>query len=152
MSRLLAALITSVLLTATVHAQEPVGFTPEEQEGTYFGSGEGGELTVELTHRRDDVFAVKIDTVVPMESDFPGCAGGIEGEMILGPTGGNLLIENEDYKPASGSPMTSEQYCEVKLVFDEDGFLNLEEQRGCLAYHGAACEFTGQVMNSRAAG
>ena len=150
MSRLLTALFATTLLATAIHAQEAAAFTPEEQEGTYFGSGEGGELTAKLTHKQDDIFAVSIETVVPMENDMPGCGGGIDGEMILGPTGGNLFVENEDYEAGSDSPMFGEQYCEVELSFDEDGFLNIQEKSGCLSYHGAACEFTGQLLNDRA--
>lgn len=150
MSRLLACLAAIALLTTAVHAQDAGGFTVEEQEGSYFGSGEGGELSVELKHLQDDIFAVSIETVVPMENDMPGCAGGIDGEINLEPTGGNFFVENEDYEPGSSNPMMSERYCEITLSFDEDGFLNLQEQAGCLAYHGAACEFTGQVLNNRA--
>lgn len=152
MSRLLTAFMTAALLTTTVHAQEPLGFTPEEQEGSYFGSGDGRELAVDLTHQENDIFAIKIDSVAPIENDMSGCTGSVEGTMTLGPTGGNLVVENKSYEAGLSNPMTSEKYCEIKLVFDEDGFLNLEEQSGCLAYHGPTCEFTGQVMNSRAAG
>lgn len=120
------------------------------QEGTYFGSGEGGELTAKIKHLKDDAYAVSLTTVVPMEDDLPGCGGGIDGEALLDATGGNFLVENEDYVPGSDSPMLGEQYCEIKLSFGEDGFLNIQEQKGCLAYHGAACEFTGQVMNENA--
>jgi hypothetical protein len=119
------------------------------QEGTYFGSGEG-ELNAKIKHIDNDVYAISIDTTVAMENDVPGCAGGIEGEAILDETGGNLFVENEDYEPGSDSPMLGEQYCEVKLSFDEDGFLNIEEQSGCLSYHGAACGFTGQLVNEDA--
>ena len=31
------------------------------REGTYFGSGEGGELTVELKHLDSDVYAIDIE-------------------------------------------------------------------------------------------
>ncbi|MET3896170.1 hypothetical protein ABIB57_000094 [Devosia sp. UYZn731] len=119
------------------------------QEGNYTGSGEG-ELSAKIKHIDNDVFAISLDTIVPMESDMPGCAGSVEGEAILDETGGNLFVENEDYEPGSDSPMLGEQYCEVKLSFDEDGFLNIEEQTGCLTYHGAACGFTGQLLNENA--
>ena len=122
----------------------------QAQEGNYFGSGEGGELTAKIKHIENDAYAVSLSTVVPMENDFPGCAGGIDGEALLDDTGGNLFVENENYEPGSDSPLLGEQYCEVKLSFDEDGFLNIEEQQGCLAYHGAACGFSGQVMNENA--
>ena len=122
------------------------------REGTYFGSGEGGELTVELKHLDSDIYAIDIGTSVPMENDIPGCGGGISGELIMSSEGGNFFVENEDYVAGSSSPLQNERYCEITLTFDEDGFLNVQEQTGCLAYHGAACEFTGQVMHESAAG
>ena len=140
MFRLALPLLALALLAAPAQAQE----------GSYFGSGEGGELTAKIKHIENDAYAVSLSTVVPMENDFPGCGGGIDGEALLDATGGNFFVENEDYVPSSDSPMLGEQYCEIKLSFDEDGFLNIEEQKGCLAYHGAACGFTGQVMNENA--
>lgn len=122
----------------------------QAQEGNYFGSGEGGELSAKIKRIENDAYAVSLSTVVPMENDYPGCSGGVDGEALLDTTGGNLFVENEDYVPGPDSPMLGEQYCEIKLSFDEDGFLNIEEQQGCLAYHGAACEFTGQLMNQDA--
>ncbi|WP_240233399.1 hypothetical protein [Devosia lacusdianchii] len=120
------------------------------QEGSYVGSGEG-ELTAEIKHIENDVYAVSLGTVVAMTEDgMPGCGGGIEGEAILDETGGNFFVENEDYDPKSDSPMLGEQYCEIALNFDEDGFLNIEEKSGCIAYHGASCGFTGQLINTSA--
>jgi hypothetical protein len=140
MLRLALPLLAAVLLAAPALAQE----------GNYVGSGEGGELTAKIKHIENDVFALSLSTTVPMEDNFPGCGGAIEGQAILDDTGGNFFVENEDYEPGSDSPMFGEQYCEIKLSFDEDGFLNIEEQQGCIFYHGAACEFTGQLLNENA--
>lgn len=141
----LAALLA--LTSATAFAEElPV------REGTYYGGGEGGELTVKLKHLDGDVYAIDIGTTVPMENDIPGCGGGVSGELIMSPSGGNLFIENEDFVDGSSSPYENERYCEVNLTFDDDGFLNVQEQNGCLAYHGAACEFTGELVHESAAG
>lgn len=121
----------------------------QAQEGSYIGSGEG-ELSAKIKHVGDDVFAISLETVVATENDMGGCAGGVEGEAILDETGGTLFVENEDYEEGSDSLMFGEQYCEVTLSFDEDGFLNIEEQSGCLFYHGAACGFSGQLINQTA--
>lgn len=141
-----AALFAS---TAMVIAKDKTG-TPV-REGTYFGSGEG-DLTVNLRHIENDVYAIGIETIVPIENDMPGCAGGIEGEMILSATGGNFFVENEDYVSGSDNRLMNERYCEVELVFDADGFLVINEKDGCLAYHGAACGFSGTLVHESAAG
>ena len=122
------------------------------REGTYYGGGEGGELTVKLNHLDGEVYAIDISTTVPMENDIPGCGGGVSGELIMAPSGGNLFVENEDFVDGSSSPYENQRYCEVNLSFDDDGFLNIQEQKGCLVYHGAACEFTGQLVHESAAG
>ena len=139
MFRFALPLLAIALLASPAHAQQ----------GTYTGSGEG-ELSAKIKLIQDDRYAISLETVVPMENDMPGCAGGVEGEALLDQTGGNLFVENEDYEPGSDSPMFGEQYCEVKLNFDDEGFLNIEEQSGCLSYHGAACGFTGQLLNDKA--
>jgi hypothetical protein len=120
-----------------------------EIEGIYTGSGEG-ELTLELTHIEDDRYSVAIETIVPIEDDMPGCAGGIEGEVLLSKKGGNFFVENESYDPESTSPMFSERHCEIRMSFDGKGGVELEEQSGCLEYHGAACGFTGSLTHDAA--
>lgn len=136
-----------VLASTSAFAQEiPV------REGTYYGGGEGGNLTVELNRLDGDVYAIDIGTTVPMENDIPGCSGSVSGELIMSPSGGNLFVENEDFVDGSSSIYENQRYCEVNLTFDDDGFLNVQEQRGCLIYHGAACEFTGQLVHESAAG
>lgn len=144
----LAFLAAALTLSAGAALAEDVAV----REGTYFGSGEGGELTVKLNHINADIYGINIETSVPMENDIPGCGGGISGEIIMDTSGGNFFVENEDYVDGSMSPLENERYCEINLTFDEDGFLNVQERSGCLAYHGAACEFTGQVMHEGAAG
>ncbi len=121
------------------------------REGKYYGSGEG-ELTVDLRHIESDIYAISIETVVPIENEMTGCGGGIEGEVILSSTGGNFFVENEDYVPGSDNPMLAEQYCKVELRFDDEGFLILTEEEGCLAYHGASCGFSGTLVHEGAAG
>lgn len=139
MLRTILPLLAVAFLAAPAHAQE----------GSYVGSGEG-ELSAKIKHVENDVFSVSLETIVPMDNDMGGCAGGVEGEAILDETGGTLFVENEDYEEGSDSPMLGEQYCEVTLSFDDDGFLNIEEQSGCLTYHGAACGFSGQLINQTA--
>lgn len=124
---------------------------PATYEGFYYGSGEG-DLTLDLTHIQDDQYGIAIDTVVPMENDMPGCAGGIEGEVLLSEKGGNFFVENEMYDPKSDSPMFSERYCEIGIIFDGEGGIELEERKGCLEYHGASCGFTGNLVLDNPAG
>lgn len=120
------------------------------REGNYHGSGEGGDLSLSLTHVENDVYKISIDTVVPMENERPGCGGGIDGEVILTPKGGNFFVENEFFDPES--PMFRHRHCKISLEFDDEGFLNIEEQEGCLSFHGAACGFKGQLVHESAAG
>ena len=122
---------------------------PATYEGFYYGSGEG-DLTLDLTHIQDDQYGIAIDTVVPMENDMPGCAGGIEGEVLLSEKGGNFFVENEDYDASLGENPMNMRYCEISLKFDEKGMLIIEEKDGCLAYHGASCGFTGTLEHEAA--
>lgn len=120
-----------------------------EVEGHYSGSGEG-DLTLDLTHIEDDRYSISINTVVPIEEEFMGCAGGIDGEVLLSKKGGNFFVENEMYEPESDSPMSSEQYCEIGISFDGEGGVTLEERSGCLEYHGASCGFSGTLVHDAA--
>lgn len=150
MIRLPVLAATLALLAAPAFAQDSAG-PLGDRVGEYVGSGEG-ELSAKITHIENDIYAISIGTVVAMDEkdNIPGCGGGIDGEMIMTETGGNFFVENEDYEANSTSPLTSERYCEIGVTFDEDGFLNLEERSGCIAYHGAACGFTGQLLNVNA--
>lgn len=145
MKRVLAAALLVSLVAGSAHAEDPLG-----REGTYIGSGEG-ELTVKLKHLENDIYGVSISTLVPMEGDIPGCGGGIDGQMLLTADGGNFFVENADYDPNSASPVNA-PVCEIQLRWDEDGVLNLDEREGCMYYHGAACGFSGQLINRDAAG
>lgn len=116
-------------------------------EGRYSGSGEG-DLTMELTHIEDDRYAIDISTLVPMENDIPGCAGGIGGEVLLSKRGGNFFVENEDYDPNIIS--LSHRQCEIAVSFDGKGGVTLEEKQGCLSYHGASCGFSGTLEHDAA--
>ena len=140
MTRLFLPFLTAALLTASAQAQE----------GHYFGKGSGGDITADLTQLDDGNYAIALTTVVPMENDLPGCAGSIEGEMTMTETGGKFFVENEDYQAGASSPLNSERFCEIKFSIDDEGFLSIEEQSGCLTYHGASCEFTGPLINSNA--
>lgn len=149
--RLIALIAASAtLLSATGIATAKDKGSPV-REGSYYGSGEG-DLTVNLKHIENDVFAITMETLVPMNDNMPGCAGGIDGEVILSATGGNFFVENEDYVAGSDNRLMNERYCEVELVFDADGFLVITEKDGCLAYHGAACGFSGTLVHESAAG
>ena len=61
----------------------------QAQEGNYFGSGEGGELSAKIKRIENDAYSVSLSTVVPMENDYPGCSGGVDGEALLDTTGGS---------------------------------------------------------------
>ena len=150
MRLLIASAAAVMLLAAPSFAQDggPIG----ESAGSYVGSGEGN-LSAEITHIQDDIYAVSIQTIVPMENNIPGCGGGIAGETILSETGGNFFVENEEYDPkAEPNPITGERYCEIAITFDENGILILEEKDGCMYYHGASCGFSGQLIKEGAAG
>lgn len=119
-----------------------------EIEGLYTGSGEG-DLTLDLTHIEDDRYSISINTVVPIEEEFMGCAGGIEGEVLLSKKGGNFFVENEMYDPEDESPL-NQRYCEIGIIFDGQGGVTLEERDGCLEYHGASCGFSGNLIHDAA--
>lgn len=119
-----------------------------EIEGLYSGSGEG-DLTLDLTHIEDDRYSISINTVVPIQEEFMGCAGGIEGEVLLSKKGGNFFVENEMYEPGDDSPL-NQRYCEIGLIFDGEGGVVIEERDGCLEYHGASCGFSGTLTHDAA--
>ncbi len=120
----------------------------QEHQGHWFGQGEG-DITLDLTHVEDDIYKMSINTVVPI-SDVGGCAGGVDGEVILTSEGGNFFVENEDYDPLIGETGLNRRYCEIALTFNEDGTLTTEEKTGCLYYHGAACGFSGTLEHDAA--
>jgi hypothetical protein len=80
-----------------------------------------------------------------------GCAGGIDGEVLLSKKGGNFFVENESYDPKDESPL-NQRYCEIGIIFDGQGGVTLEERDGCLEYHGASCGFSGNLIHDGAAG
>lgn len=135
-------------ITAPALAQEaqgPLG----DRAGLYMGSGEG-ELEAEFTHLQGEVYAVSLQTMVPISDAGGGCGGGIDGEMIMTETGGNFFVENEDYDPKLGDNPVNARICEIGITFADDGTLVLEERSGCMYYHGASCSFTGELTHEAA--
>lgn len=118
------------------------------REGEYVGSGEG-DLSATITHIQDDIYAVSLETVVPISDAGAGCAGGIDGEMILSKKGGNFFVENADYDADLGPSPVNARMCEIGMSF-VDGILVIEERDGCMPYHGAACSFTGELLHETA--
>ena len=141
-----AAIIVLALCSTTGFA---VAQDVNEIEGLYTGQGEG-DLTVDLTHIEDDRYAISFNTLVPMDQDRPGCAGGVDGEVLLSKKGGNFFAENEMYDPEGDLPIDLARYCEISLVFDGKGNLVIEEKDGCVGYHGAACGFSGELSHDAA--
>jgi len=137
----LAALLLASLSAAPALAQE--------HQGHWFGDGEG-QITLDLTHIQNDIYGISINTLVPI-SDMPGCAGGVDGEVILNSEGGNFFVDNEGYDSAAGASPLNQRYCEIALTFNEDGTLTTDEKGGCLYYHGAACGFSGTLQHDAAA-
>jgi len=137
----LAALLVSTLGAAPALAQE--------HQGHWFGDGEG-EITLDLTHIQNDIYAISINTIVPISDMGGGCAGGVDGEVILSSEGGNFFVENEDFDPEAEAKGLNQRYCEIALTFNEDGTLTTEEKSGCLYYHGAACGFSGTLQHDAA--
>ena len=145
-----AILLLPLLLAATSPAlaqnsQGPLG----DRAGKYVGSGEG-DLTAQFTHLQDDIYAVSIETVVPISDQGSGCAGGITGEMIMSKKGGNFFVENEEFKAEIAESPVNSRICEIGISFVE-GILVIEERDGCMPYHGAACSFTGELVHEQAA-
>lgn len=143
-------MIRSLLLTAVTFATlSALPVMAQEHEGLWSGSGEG-DLTIDLTHIQADQYGISISTLVPISDEFMGCAGGIDGEVLLDSSGGNFFVENEDYDVAAGENPMNMRVCEIGLTFDDNGKLILEERDGCLAYHGASCSFTGTLEHDAA--
>ena len=139
--RVLPLLAASILITSA-HAEPPEGW---DIAGDYLGSGEG-EISATFERIEGDTFDVELSTT------SGACSGTLKGEMEFTLEGGTLKVANENYEAGSDSYYGNEEFCEVQMVFDEDGFLNLEEGAGCVNFHGAACSFDGQIMNMAAAG
>lgn len=137
----MAAMIVCSLLAAPALAQQ--------HEGRWEGAGEG-QITLDLSHIQNDIYAISINTIVPI-SEMSGCAGGVDGEVSLDSTGGNFFVENEGYDASFGETPMNQRYCEISLTFNQDGTLTTEEKTGCLYYHGAACGFSG-TLDHEAAG
>lgn len=143
-------MLRTVLMTAIALA----GLTAlpalaQEHQGHWFGSGEG-DLTVDLTHIQEDQYGIAISTVVPITEEFTGCAGGIDGEVLLDSDGGNFFVENEGYIGTDPESPMNQRYCEISLKFDKKGMLIIEEQSGCMYYHGASCGFSGTLQHDAA--
>ena len=138
--RALSLLVASLLVTAA-HAEPPEGW---DIAGTYHGSGEG-EITGVFERIEGDRFDVELTTI------SGACSGTLKGEMEFTLEGGTLKVANPNYQ-AGADLYGNEEFCEVTMVFDEDGFLNLDESRGCLNFHGAACSFDSQIVSMNAAG
>lgn len=135
MPRLMLYLCATALLAVSAQAQE----------GKYVGSGEGGELAATIKSIDGDRYAITL------EVGTDGCGGSVSGEASQTESGFELSAPNETYEAGSDNPIMAEEFCKVDLSFDADGMLTIQEQRGCLSYHGAACEFTGQLVNQSAA-
>ena len=111
--------------------------------GTWSGQGEG-ELSAEITHIEADRYGVSLSTLVPI-GDTGGCAGGIDGEALFTPEGGNFFVENEDYNPAEPQSYYNIRMCEISFKVTAEGKLITEEVEGCGYYHGASCGFSGEL-------
>ncbi|NMA96523.1 MAG: hypothetical protein GX970_00175 [Phyllobacteriaceae bacterium] len=138
-----------ILLPASVLLFAALPIAAQEHQGRYSGEGEG-QLEVDLTHIEDDRYAISISTVMPISEQGGGCAGGIDGEVLLSKKGGNFFVENEDFDPALPASGYNQRMCEISLKFSKDGTLEIEEREGCLYYHGAACGFTGTLVHDAA--
>jgi len=143
-------MIRSLLLTAVTFAGlSALPALAQEHQGYWMGSGEG-DLTVDLTHIQADQYKIAITTVVPITEEFTGCGGGIDGEVLLDSNGGNFFVENEGYIGTDPESPMNQRYCEISLKFDKNGMLVIEEQSGCMYYHGASCSFTGTLEHDAA--
>lgn len=139
-----------VALAAALLVAVSLPVSAQEHQGMWHGEGEG-QLTLDLTHVQNEIYRISINTVAPLdEQGFGGCAGGVDGEVILGSEGGNFFVENEGFiadEPVGG---LNQRYCEIGLTFNDDGTLSTEERSGCLYYHGAACGFSGAFEHEAA--
>lgn len=141
----LAAFAAILCLSSSLAVAEDVDF----REGLYTGSGEG-ELTAELSHIENDVYAMSLSTVVAMEDNIPGCGGGISGEVVVRDNVGIFTAPNELYDATSDLSAFNTPQCQIRLEFDDNYGLVITEEDGCTYYHGAACGFSGELLHEAA--
>jgi len=120
------------------------------REGFYSGSANGRQLTADFTHIENGVYDVSLNTLVPMVNGVPGCAGSIDGEVVVRDNVGVLTVPNELYDATSTLPAFSKAQCEIRLKFDDDFGLVITEEGGCTYYHGASCSFSGALEHDAA--
>lgn len=145
MRRIIPLVAVAALVALPVVAQTTPSF-----QGLWSSEGRGQELSLELTHVRGSQYNASINVVVPISEEYRGCGGGISGVVELGRQGGVLRVANESYDPASAIPGDRHQFCEVRLTPKPGREMELEEQNGCLDFHGASCEFSGVVVHDDA--
>ncbi len=99
--------------------------------GFFLGQGEGEiELRVPAIDARTGLATARAGV------GLPGCAGAFAGRGRL--TGRTLALA--PLEPAKGA-----ERCRVTVVFDPDGRGATIEESECLAFHGAACGFSGRL-------
>jgi len=118
--------------------------------GLYTGSADGSELTAEIAHIENGIYDVSLNTLVPMVDGVPGCAGSIDGEVVVRDNVGVLTAVNELYDATSTLPAFSKAQCEIRLEFDDNFGLVITEEGGCTYYHGASCSFSGALEHEAA--
>jgi len=133
-------------LAASANAEDP-----NAVEGLYSNNAPDGGMALEadVTHLEGDKYSVSLSTVVPIRDNIPGCGGGIDGEVTLAGRTGVMSVPNEGYDP-NATGLGNKPLCEIRLTFDEDFKLVIEEMGGCTYYHGASCEFSGELIHDAA--
>ncbi|WP_349970006.1 hypothetical protein [Pseudomonas caspiana] len=140
MNRFFLAGAFLALSSGIVAAEDPL-----VREGTYFGSGDGGDVTVKLKAVGGGDYDASISTMVE-----GGCSGGVDGRMTFHGDTGVLSVPNPDYDLVTNSPLARHKACKVILTFNDEGFLQVDEKEGCLTFHGNACTFTGELVHESA--
>lgn len=121
--------------------------------GEYATTTGSEKIAASISPIRNDLYAVKIETSAPGLKGSGGCGGTISGEARLTATGGILQVANPLFDPSVANPWGfsipddaagAVPNCTVTLKIT-GGKLAVEEENGCLAFHGASCDFTGEL-------
>ncbi|MEW9586978.1 hypothetical protein [Paraburkholderia sp. DGU8] len=110
--------------------------TPYAVEGDFTGRGDGGDMSLRTITADSDKGLV----VAHAEVGAQGCAGDFVG---IGQLKGNSLRLSPFVKDSDTAS------CVVTVSFDKTGKKAKVSEDGCMSFHGAACDFDGQVTKKR---
>lgn len=137
----------SLFVVASIASSAPVSAEDDYTPGGYYQSHSGQEIVVDLTPLSDNRYAINITTTVQITDELPGCGGGVSGEILIVDDAATLSIPNEGFIPTESVSRTNLEYCRIDLNFRDEYTIKLNELSGCSYYHGAGCDFSGDVFH-----